>query len=155
MVSEHGNNQRVMGGEVIHPPHPNDLEHRLLFKWATLFSLALPLPSAGSCIWYAANPGVDASPADLIPGPTFDEAATVAAGYGTPTVVWGDLAAYFYQDGSAGYALISRDFTGLWTWGIGVVGNPTFANGIPTSLQASLNSLLANAPPYLPGICAS
>jgi hypothetical protein len=145
-----------VGGEITQP-QGNDQEQRLLFKWALLFSLALPLPSSGyPCPWYSANPGVDISPADFVLGPSFDDALALTLLNTTPTVVWGDLGAYLYQDGSAPYAAITRDFMGMWTYVYGIVGHSQYGFSIPYgSPYIALGQLLAVGSADLPGICAS
>jgi hypothetical protein len=144
-------------GLKITKPRGDDLEQRLLFKWASLFFLALPLPSSGyPCPWYSANPGVDVLPSDLVLGPSFDGALALTLLNTTPTVVWGDLAAYLYQDGSAPYAIISRDFSNQWSYAYGITGDNSHASSIPyADVYTALANLLVSGAADLPGICAS
>lgn len=94
-----------------------------------------------TCFWYSADQATAPGVSDYQRFPSFDAALASTAGYLVPDVVWGSVLSYINGDGLAAFVDIRHpQFGHVWTWAIGIVGNPAVASGASAlGAQAALD----------------
>jgi len=102
------------------------------------------------CLWYVADFDTATGPSDYVAYNGWTAALAATSGFGSPSICWGSVDAFWNSTGIAAYVEIDFD-PGVpkWSWGIGLVGVP-FADGTSGFLTADAALAAAQASPFLP-----